>query len=118
MNGPRACSWSVSVLPPTLVGGCGTWLVVGGGGGRDTLLSPEASAVRQVSLARVDRPSLEGGGGCGGVVSCELDSGREHLRSSPVWVVAMLYASLRAAACESMGGGAVDREAGVCSVSL
>ena len=70
--------------------GCGTWLVVGGGEGRDTLLSPEASAVRQVSLegrwsllppswvlacdALVAR--------VGGLVSCELDSGREHLAAS------------------------------------
>jgi hypothetical protein len=35
--------------------GCGTWLAWGGGEGRDTLLSPEASAVRQVSLSLQDR---------------------------------------------------------------
>ena len=58
--------------------------------GSGTLLSPEASAVRQVSLegrwsllppswvlacdALVAR--------VGGLVSCELDSGREHLAAS------------------------------------
>ena len=68
-------------------GGCGTW-PAWGWGSLGTLLSPEASAVRQVaSVARQDRiaalspPLLVGGVvvGLGGCVSCELDSGREHL---------------------------------------
>ena len=61
--------------------GCGTWLAMGGGVDRDTLLSPEASAVRQVSLARQDRIIAVVVVGLGGFVSCELDSGREHLRN-------------------------------------
>ena len=81
-------AWSVfAVLSVLLTAacwcGCGTWLVVGGGEGRDTLLSPEASAVRQVSLARQDRIIAVVVVGLGGFVSCELDSGREHLRDSP-----------------------------------
>ena len=55
-------------------------VVVGVGVG--TLLSPEASAVRQVSLARRDRIVTVVAVGPGGFVSCELDSGREHLRNN------------------------------------
>ena len=54
----------------------------GWGLGPGTLLSPEASAVRQVSLARRDRIVTVVAVGSGGFVSCELDSGREHLRNS------------------------------------
>ena len=56
-------------------GGVVGWVGVG------TLLSPEASAVRQVSLARQDRIIAVVVVGLGGFVSCELDSGREHLRN-------------------------------------
>lgn len=49
------------------------------GGGVDTLLSPEASAVRLVSLALQDRVVTVWRCGLGGCGSCELDSGREHL---------------------------------------
>jgi hypothetical protein len=52
------------------------------GSGPGTLLSPEASAVRQVSLARRDRIATVVAVGSGGFVSCELDSGREHLRNN------------------------------------
>jgi hypothetical protein len=55
---------------------------MGLGVGVGTLLSPEASAVRQVSLARRDRIVAVAAVGSGGFVSCELDSGREHLRNS------------------------------------
>ena len=68
-----ACSRLVVGVEP---GGMGL------GVGVDTLLSPEASAVRQVSLARRDWIVAVVAVGSGGFVSCELDSGREHLRNS------------------------------------
>ena len=51
-----------------------------GGGVFGTLLSPEASAVGRVSLGLLSGCRRVGvGGWVGGLVSCELDSGREHL---------------------------------------
>jgi len=61
------------------VGWCGTWGSWGGVGG-GTLLSFEGSAACAVAsecLFRLTRCC--GGDGVGGLVVCELDSGREHL---------------------------------------
>ena len=56
-----------------------------GGGVFGTLLSPEASAVGRVSLGLLSGCRRVGvGGWVGGLVSCELDSGREHLVMLPV----------------------------------
>jgi hypothetical protein len=97
---------------------------VGGGEGRDTLLSPEASAVRRVSLGLLGGSApVRGGSVLVGwfLVNWIVDASifATIRRPGTRWGAGsccrvVLNAGLCAFSRESMGEGAVDRGAGVC----